>query len=276
VVEQRHVRKTLAAIAFAILCEAASFASSNPARPDANEQRKIIADATIYASNQERNLPNFLCTQTTQRFVDFTGSSGFPPLDLIVENLTYFDHHENYQVIMVNGQAANVTHAQLGGAISSGEFASLLKDIFAPESATTFTWENYYKLRGRLMHVFSYRVLSANSAFHLRAPSQGLDLVIGYHGHIFIDEQDHLVYRITQHADEVPPDYPLQDESMILDYEYTRIGDHDYLLPLEFELRLREGRQLVRNDVKYTDYQKFVADTKITFDAPGPDKPGKN
>jgi hypothetical protein len=276
VVVKRQVRKTLSAITLAIVWESASFASSNPARPDANEQMKIVADAAIYASNQDRNLPNFLCTQTTQRFVDFTGNTGFRPMDLIVENLSYFDHHENYQVLMVNGQAANITHSQLGGAISSGEFASLLKDIFAPESATTFTWESYYKLRGRLTHVFSYRVSPANSAFHLRAPTQGLDLVIGYHGHIFIDEQDHLVHRITQHADGIPADYPLQDESMILDYEYTRIGDHDYLLPLEFELRLREGRQLVRNDVKYEDYKKFAADTKITFDAPAADKPGKN
>ena len=33
----------------------------------------------------------------------------------------------------------------------------------------------------------------------------------------------------------------IQDISLMLDYEYTRIGDANYLLPLTFELRSREG-----------------------------------
>jgi len=55
-----------------------------------------------------------------------------------------------------------------------------------------------------------------------------------------------------------------------LDYDYTRIGDSDYLLPLEFELRSREGKQLIKNDVTYDAYRKFNADTNITFDSPEP------
>src|ERR1700677_1174610 len=41
--------------------------------PDPAEQKKILADATDYAFNHERSLPNFLCTQTTRRFEDFHG-----------------------------------------------------------------------------------------------------------------------------------------------------------------------------------------------------------
>ncbi|HYL34930.1 MAG TPA: hypothetical protein VEV17_03335 [Bryobacteraceae bacterium] len=238
--------------------------------PDAVQQRKILADAAEYAVNQEQNLPNFICTQTTQRFVDFTGKSGFRPLDLIVERLTYFDHHEDYKVFMVNGEAANVSHTELGGAISSGEFGSVLKNIFAPESDTEFTWERYYTLRGRRMNVYSYRVTAVKSDYHIRVPLKKLDLVSGYHGLIFIDDRRHFVHRITQHADTIPPDYPVQDVSLALDYEYTRIGDADYLLPLEFELRSREGTHLIKNDVSYDGYRKFAADTSISFDAPAP------
>jgi hypothetical protein len=52
----------------------------------------------------------------------------------------------------------------------------------------------------------------------------------------------------------------------VLDYEYTRIGEGDYLLPLEFELRSREGAHQIKNDVTYEAYRKFTADTNITFD----------
>jgi hypothetical protein len=100
--------------------------------------------------------------------------------------------------------------------------------------------------------------------------------VTGYHGLIFIDDNQHFVHRITQHHDTIPPDYPVQDVSLLLDYDYTQIGDSEYLLPLEFELRSREWGQLIKNDVTFADYQKFTADASITYDTPAPqDKQAK-
>ncbi len=80
------------------------------------------------------------------------------------------------------------------------------------------------------------------------------------------------MHRITLHADGIPPDFPVQDVSLALDYDYTRIGEADYLLPLEFELRSREGSHLIKNDVSYQDYRKFAADTSIKFDSAAPVK----
>ena len=97
----------------------------------------------------------------------------------------------------------------------------------------------------------------------------------GYHGLIFIDDARHFVHRITLHADGVPPDYPVQDVSLILDYEYTLIGNAEYLLPLQFELRSREGSHLIKNDVTFEDYRKFGADTTIKFGAPDAAVPPK-
>jgi len=251
--------------------------------PDAAEEKKIIADASEYALNHEQSLPNFICTQTTQRFVDFTGNSGFRSVDLIVERLTYFEHHEEYKVFMVNGEASNLSHHELGGATSSGEFGSVMKGVFWPQANTQFTWERFYTLRGRRMDVYSYSVPATGSDYHIVVPGRKLDLVTAYHGLIFIDDAKHFVHRITLHADGIPADFPVQEVGLVLDYDYTRIGDSDYLLPLEFELRSREGKHLIKNDVTYDGYRKFNADTSITFDsaAPGapnaskPDKPNQ-
>jgi hypothetical protein len=258
----------LLGLAIAAAAQTASAVDSGPPAPNAAQEKKILADAAQYAANHEESLPNFICTQTTQRFVDFTGQGGFRSVDLIVERLTYFDHRENYRVFMLNGQASNIAHTDLGGAMSSGEFGSVLKNLFSPDSDTQFTWERFFTLRGRRMNVYSYRVTAAKSEYHIRVPLKRLDIVSGYHGLIFIDDRKHFVHRITQHADTIPPDYPVQDVSLALDYEYTRIGDSDYLLPLEFELRSREGTHLIKNEVTYDDYRKFAAETSITFDAP--------
>jgi hypothetical protein len=240
--------------------------------PDAAEQKKILADATDYAINHERNLPNFLCTQTTRRFQDFQGPNSqghdeWRPIDIIVERLAYFEHHEDYKVMEINGVPSGIDHSKLGGASSSGEFGSVMKGIFAPETATDFTWQTWFTLRGRKMHVYAYRVLAAKSNYHVVVPEQSKDLVAEYHGLIFIDDRKHHIHRITLHADGIPPAFPIQDISLMLDYEYTRIGDGDYLLPLNFELRSREGKIQVKNDVEYDGYRKFTADSSVRFGA---------
>ncbi len=234
--------------------------------PDPAEQKKVLADATEYALNHELSLPNFMCTQTTQRFVDYTGKSGFRPVDLIVEGLTYFEHKEQYKVFEVNGHPSNLSHHDVGGATSSGEFGSVMKGIFWPQANTQFTWEHFFNLRGRRMHVYSYSVPASQSDYHIVVPLKKLDLVTAYHGLIFIDDRKHFVHRITVHADGIPADFPVQEVGLVLDYEYTRIGEADYLLPLEFELRSREGTHLIKNDVTYDAYRKFTADASITFE----------
>jgi hypothetical protein len=257
-------------------------AGAQPAAPEAAEQKKILADATDFSFNHERNLPNFLCIQTTRRFQTLPIPKGLPdyrtredwrPVDIIVERLAYFEHHEDYRVLEINGVASSIDHDKLGGATSSGEFGSVMKGIFAPETETQFTWQTWFTLRGRKMHVYAYRVAVEKSEYHVMVAGQGRDLVTAYHGLIFIDDRKHFVHRITLHADGIPPAYPIQDVSLMLDYDYTRIGDADYLLPLTFELRSRDGNIGIKNDVDYSDYRKFTADSSVSFggqDTPAP------
>jgi hypothetical protein len=233
--------------------------------PDPIEQKKVLADAAEYVIHHEISLPNFICTQVTRRFEDATGKSAWRPIDIIVEQLTYFDHKEEYQVVELNGRSANVPHNQLNGASSSGEFGSVMKGIFAPDTETQFTWQSWFTLRGRRMHVYAYSVRANRSNYHIVLPNRSIDLAAAYHGLIFIDSRKHFVHRITLHADGIPSAFPIQDVSLALDYEYTRIGDSDYLLPLSFELRSREGNVMTKNDVDYEDYRKFGVDATIKF-----------
>jgi hypothetical protein len=236
-----------------------------PSPPDAAEQEKVLSDATSYAMSHEANLPNFICTQTTRRFENYN-SEGWRPIDVISERLTYFDHREAYKVMTLNGQPVSLTHDQLRGASSSGEFGSLMRAIFLPWTQTKFTWQEWYTLRGRRMHVYAYQVRASRSVYHIEVPEQSLDLITAYHGLIYIDFDNHFVNRITLNADEIPPSFPIQNLSVTLDYDYRRIGDTEYLLPLQFELSSREGGRFVKNDVAYDDYSKFHAVSVIIFD----------
>jgi len=224
--------------------------------PDANEQNKVLLDATKYAVNHEANLPNFVCRQTTRRFEDINGA--WRPIDLIVGRLTYFERRVLYQAMLMNGQAS-VSHDQSRGTSSSGEFDSIMRAIFMPQTQTEFTWQDWRTLQGKRMHVYGYRVRSFKSSYHIEVSEESFDLATAYHGLIFIDSETHFVHRITFHADEIPPSFPIQDINLALDYDYRQIGDAYYLLPLQFEFRSRDGARAVKNDVSYDNYRKLDA-----------------
>jgi hypothetical protein len=260
----------LLAIAAGATGQATPGLQPSDAPPDSVEQKKVLADATEYVIHHEINLPNFICTQVTRRYEDAGGRNVWRPIDIIVERLTYFDRKEDYQVVELNGRPADVPHNRLNGASSSGEFGSVMKGIFAPDTETQFTWQSWFTLRGRRMHVYAYSVRANRSNYHIVVPNRSIDLAAAYHGLIFIDSRKHFVHRITLHADGIPPSFPIQDVSLALDYEYTTIGDGDYLLPLTFELRSREGNILIKNDVDYEDYRKFGADATVKFGSANP------
>ncbi|MEO7143401.1 MAG: hypothetical protein ABI165_07840 [Bryobacteraceae bacterium] len=253
---------------------AAAGASSQPAyqprpAPAEADRKALLAETTGYALNYSNQLPDFFCTQVTRRFDDPTGT-GFRPLDTIVEKLTYFDHREDYKVVLVNNQPKDVSHENLGGATSAGEFGSMMREIFEPQTQTHFEWEKWTTLRGRLMQVFSYRVEQPRSRFRIVVPDAHLEMIAGYHGLVYVDNENHMIARITKIADDVPASFPVQDLSEDLNYDYQSISGRRFLLPLVAEIRSREGKLLVKNNVEFHMYRKFGTDTSITFDTPAP------
>src|SRR5580692_5428157 len=123
-----------------------------PPAPSAAEQAEILAAIKDYALNYTNNLPNYMCIQTTRRKIHPTVSGYIPYGDVIREELSFVDHKETYKVLMRNEQSVvNIEHNQLGGAISNGEFGTMLAHIFAPDTGTEFDWDHWATLRGKRM-----------------------------------------------------------------------------------------------------------------------------
>jgi hypothetical protein len=235
--------------------------------PDSIEQKRILAEITENALNYSKNLPNFICTQVTRRNVDPSGMENWQLMDTIQEQLSYFEQKENYKVTMVNSRmVTNLKHEQLGGATSSGEFGSMLYEIFSPESDTEFNWERWATLRGRRMYVFNFRVPQSRSKYSILDVPSRRQIIAGYHGLVYADRDTGIVMRIKLDCEEIPADFPIQNVSLDLNYDFTKIADQEFVLPLKAELRSRQGKYLVRNDVEFHLYRKFGADASVTFD----------
>ncbi|MCW5981233.1 MAG: hypothetical protein KIT09_24330 [Bryobacteraceae bacterium] len=237
--------------------------------PSPEEQKRIIEDVRSYALNYTKSLPDFICTQVTRRYVDPSGLEFWHKLDTVTAKVSYFEQKEDYKVILINNRIVDLTVDDLGGSTSTGEFGTLLREIFEPESEARFQWARWGKLRGRLAHVYDYRVRKDRSKWAISYEKR-LSTVPGYTGQIYVDKDSPMVLRVTLQAEDIPPSFPIQEAGTTLDYDFADIAGHDFLLPMKFQMRMRQGKALVKNEVEFRLYRKFGADATITFDTPEP------
>jgi hypothetical protein len=238
--------------------------------PAAGKVKSILDEVRENALGYTQSLPNYICTQVTQRNVDPTGTGDhFRLVDKIQEQLTYFEHKENYKVIMIDDKmVTNTDHDQLGGARSSGEFGTTLYEIFDPDTQAEFKWEKWGMLDGKQMYVFSFHVPQARSNYRIFHETTDRRIVAGYHGVIYADRETRMVMRIVMECEEIPADFPIQSVKIDLWYALTKISGEEFVLPLKYELTSREGNYLARNEAEFRLYRKFGADATIHFGSP--------
>ena len=235
--------------------------------PDSIEQKRILGEITANARHYSENLPNFICLQVTRRYGDNSGLENYRLIDTIAERLSYFEQKEDYKVVSVNGvpTTGSVKHEQMQGATSSGEFGSMLRDIFAAETETEYGWERWATLRGRRMHVFNFRVRQTRSKYTIYADSVKRTVVAAYRGLIYADRETGMVMRIKMEVEGLPVDFPIQTVDLDMNYDFTKISGQSFLLPLKSEIRSREGKFLVKNEVEYRLYNRFGTESNIQF-----------
>jgi hypothetical protein len=236
-----------------------------PPAPSQEEQSRILSEIREHALDYSKNLPNYICLQQTKRHVDPTGSQGWQLADRVVERLTYYEQKENYKVVTINDAPVTkeIPHDKLPGAKSSGEFGSILREIFEPDTQTEFQWEKWTRLGPRVMYVFNYRIRQPR--YGIRDEESNQEIHVGYHGLVYADRDTKNVMRITLICDDIPADFPIHDVSLRLDYDFTDISGQQFLLPYHSELHSRTGRFLVWNETDFRGYNKYSADATISF-----------
>lgn len=235
--------------------------------PGSVEQARVLDAAREYAMDYSKKLPNFICTQVTRRFEDPSGLEFWQSQDTVVEKLSFFEQKEDYKLLFVNNRAFTGTRERIGGTVTRGEFGTRLKEVFDRKSEATFEWERWATLRGKRMHVFHYAIRQERSEYSVQ---YGTSVTVpGYEGFVYIDRDTLAVMRITQEVKQMPVGFPIQSILAILDYDYTKVADQEFVLPLKASTVARMGKHLFKNDVEFRNYNRFGAEATITF-APDP------
>jgi len=235
--------------------------------PSSEEQARVLEEVRGYALAYTKSLPDFICAQVIRRYYDESGMEFWALMDTLSLRLSYFNQKEDYKLMLVNNQTTTQSYESLGGATSTGEFGSLLKEVFEPKSHAAFQWERWATLRGRRTHVYSYQVAQQYSQWRVSYQRQ-LEIVPGYRGLVYVEKATNKVLRVTLEAVDIPPSFPIQQAATILDYDYVTISDREFLLPLKAVVRMREAKFLTKNEVEFRMYRKFSAEATIKFETP--------
>ncbi len=242
--------------------------------PSKAETDQIIAKAREAALLALEEMPDFVVKQQIQRSAAYAGTNNFRNLDRLVVAVSYrANGAEEYKVLSVNGvlqtnpQSKN-SYEEVGGTSSTGEFVTVLSKIFKPESATEFTVADTDLIRERKAVVFDFSIERDKAQQALIAAGTITDSTItGMKGKIWIDRENFRALRIESDATEIPETFPIRAARRIIDYEWVKISDVDYLLPSVSDIRLtfRESKQVfeTRNLIRFRGYQKYGSEVRI-------------
>ena len=235
--------------------------------PSQDEIDKLIEDARVRAVGYMDALPNFMCVEITDRSVDGNGTGNWKHRDTIAELLRYRDKSETHTMLEINGVRNTADRDNLlkqkGSTLSGGELGGVLRAVFAPSAKAEFRWKETDALGSGTVQVFDYHVAKSNSMYSV-VGSNDLQLMVAFHGQVFIDSATRNVRRISLEAEDLPKDFPTRSSVMGVDYDYVSINNRDYLMPVSAELRVRQSHhQASMNTIQFRDYKKYGSAMKI-------------
>ena len=230
------------------------------------EEDPIIVKARAAAAEYAGGLPNFFCRQLTTRYDSDRPKDGWQAHDTISADLAYENGHENYSNIKVGSKTAK-SMEEVGGTWSTGEFASMLDEVFDPDSATTFRKTGQDTINGRSATTFKFEITRERSGWRI---SDGGQLYYpAMRGTIWIDKETSRVLRLEKETRNMPLLFPLVKVEVAVDYDFVRLSTpQPFLLPIASEvLSCEQGStRCVRNKIEFRNYRKFGAESGITFD----------
>jgi len=222
----------------------------------------LIERAREAALQFSQKLPNFVCEEFMSRFTQ-RGREEKVPLDLVSAEIVYEDGQESYRNVKIDNRATDKPLQEINGSWSTGEFASMLLELFHPDTHAQFRSGGASTISGFSAQVYDFQVQSENSRWMLQAGSQ--NLAAAYVGSVWVDPNTARVLRIELQARNLPSDFPMATVETAVDYSDVRIGETSFLLPVHAEaLGCERGTSYCsHNIIDFRNYHEFKSQIKI-------------
>jgi hypothetical protein len=210
-----------------------------------------------------KQLPNFTCTETIERWVKRTTDHKPEMLDTVHLEVAYVDGEELFGPPKAGRIDQPEIQKLVSGSISKGSFATIVSKTILGAS-TMFHDEGSSKIEGRPAELFSFRVPILGSGYRVTTSSGRA--IAGYRGKFWVDPETFDLMRFEMAADDIPPILELASASEAIDYRRVNIGNSPFPLPHVSELRMKAAQgSEIRNVTTYQDCRQFVAGSTLSF-----------
>jgi hypothetical protein len=233
--------------------------------PPANPREAFIEKARTVAGSFLENLPNYVCQEITTRYYSETRVPSWNVIDVLTADVVYEGGRESYRNLMINGKPLKKPPEE-SGSWSTGEFGTILAELFAPGSAAKFRYAQEDSIAHRPATVYDYSVERMRSSWKIQVPGQYI--MPAYKGSVWLDKESAHALRIEMQAKEIPEEFPRISVETAVDYDYITLGTPDkYLLPIRAEVLScdRGSNQCDRNVIEFRNYHKFTGESTIKF-----------
>ena len=240
-------------------------ASAPLASAEAGARDEFIEKARDMAVNFSETLPAYTVKQFTTRFQSDNPRVNWQALDNVSADVVYDKGGESYKNILVNGKPPK-GKVEDSGSWSTGEFATVLRDIFSRASDADFRPSGNATIVNRSTRVYKFVVEQPNSHWKIVAPGQFY--FPAYKGTMWIDKETFRVIRIEMQTRNMPKDFSFDTVESTLDYDFIRLGSSNaYLLPVHAEnlICVRHSSMCSKNIIDFRNYRKFGAESTIIF-----------
>lgn len=258
--------------------------------PPAAEAAELLERTRKATLGAAATMPDYLVKQQITRSHAMGQTSNWSVYDRLSIAVSYRETAgEDYKLLSVNGMPPGEDQTfgmKLGGTTSTGEYVTVLSELFKPESQAEFNAVDTDMVRGRPTIVYEYVVKKEFSHQVLAWGDKGsvdLETTAGYRGRMWVDRETNRILRLELNSTEIDPGFPITAASRVIDYEWVTINEKQHLLPshavVELTSRAQGRTEQTRNDILFRGYRKFGTDLKILdvddSDFP-PDKPEAN
>ncbi|HTT61421.1 MAG TPA: hypothetical protein VMG35_06255 [Bryobacteraceae bacterium] len=238
-----------------------------PAAPAAQRPEEVVIEkAREAAGGFLESLPNYFCQEIMTRYQTESNSKNWQPIDVVSMALVYENGHESYRNLAINGKPTKKNIEDLPGSWSTGEFGTVLADIFSPATAADFEFRKESRIEGRESLVYDFSVEREHSHWQIMVASQLIKP--SYQGSVWIDKETNRVLRIEMQATHIPDAFPSDKVEMATDYEFVRFDDRQFLVPVHAESLgcQRDTSGCNRNAIDFRNYHKYAGESTITFE----------
>jgi len=233
--------------------------------PPSNPRMALVERARDVAASFLDGLPNYVCTELTTRYYSETRTPSWNVIDTIGAEVVFDSGKESYRNITINGKPTKKPPEE-SGAWSTGEFGTILAEIYSPGSAAKFKFIQDESIIHHPSSVYDFSVERERSSWKVSVPGQYI--MPAYKGSVWIDKDGAHTLRIEMQGRDIPEEFPLITVETAVDYDYITLGTPEkFLLPVHAEVLSckRGSNECERNVIEFRNYHKFTGESVIKF-----------